>query len=73
MQKIKGLESLSYREEQVFYLMAEGLENKAIGKKLGLSPATVNTYKATMYQKLDIHKHSELVIFYYKKLMEEKE
>lgn len=73
MQKIKGLEELTYREEQVFYRMAEGLKPNDIALKLGIKPTTVNTYKVNLYQKLYLHNQCELIIFYYKKLMEEKE
>lgn len=73
MQKIKGLEELTYREEQVFYRLAAGLKKEAIAKILGLKAATVNGYKSVVYSKLGIHNQCELIIFYYKKLMEEKE
>jgi DNA-binding NarL/FixJ family response regulator len=63
----KGLadryESLSEREREVFQLVAEGHSNKEIATLLSISPATVETHRANILQKLDIHNTAELVLY----------
>ena len=55
------LDNLSPREFQVFTLLVEGLRPKDIGDRLRLSPKTVDTYRASMMHKLDIHDVAGLV------------
>lgn len=57
------LEELSAREREVLVLAAEGYSSNEIGKKLFLSPKTVDTYRARLMQKLGISHRSELVRF----------
>jgi DNA-binding NarL/FixJ family response regulator len=57
------LECLSTREHQVFSLLIEGLRNKEIASRLELSPKTVDTYRASLMRKLDIHDLAGLVKF----------
>lgn len=63
----KGVEDrytlLSEREREVFQLIAEGRSNKEIAATLSLSPATVETHRAHILQKLDVHNTAELVLF----------
>lgn len=56
-------ESLSEREREVFQLVAEGHSNKAIADLLSVSPATVETHRAHILQKLDVHNTAELVLY----------
>jgi DNA-binding CsgD family transcriptional regulator len=49
------LKMLSAREYQVFSLMATGIRTKEIAARLAVSPKTVDTYRASMMKKLDIH------------------
>jgi two-component system, NarL family, response regulator NreC len=56
-------ESLSEREREVFQLIAEGHGNKAIATLLGVSPATVETHRAHIMEKLDIHSVAEIVLY----------
>jgi DNA-binding NarL/FixJ family response regulator len=56
-------ESLSEREREIFQLIAEGHSNKAIADLLSVSPATVETHRAHILQKLDIHSTAELVLY----------
>jgi len=56
-------ESLSDREREVFQLVAEGHSNKAIADLLSLSTATVETHRAHVLQKLDLHNMAELVLY----------
>ena len=55
------IDSLSTRERQVFTLMIEGLRAKEIASRLELSPKTVDTYRASLMRKLDIHDVAGLV------------
>jgi DNA-binding NarL/FixJ family response regulator len=56
-------ESLSPREREIFQLIAEGHSNKAIAELLSVSPATVETHRAHVLQKLDVHNTAELVLY----------
>jgi two-component system response regulator NreC len=55
------LSALSEREREVLGLTAEGYSSADIGKKLFLSPKTVDTYRARMMQKLGLTTRAELV------------
>jgi DNA-binding NarL/FixJ family response regulator len=55
------LEELSEREREVLALTAEGFSSSEVGKKLFLSPKTVDTYRARLMQKLGLSHRSELV------------
>ena len=57
------LEALSAREYQVFTLLVEGIRAKEIAARLELSPKTVDTYRASLMRKLDIHDVASLVKF----------
>lgn len=57
------LDSLSSREYQVFSLLIEGIRAKEIAARLDLSPKTVDTYRASLMRKLDIHDVAGLVKF----------
>ncbi len=63
----KGLtdryDSLSEREREVFQLVAEGHTTKAIADLLSLSPATVETHRTHIFQKLDLKSTAELVLY----------
>ena len=56
-------ESLSDREREIFQLIAEAHSNKDIATILGISPATVETHRARILQKLDIHNAAEAVLY----------
>jgi DNA-binding NarL/FixJ family response regulator len=57
------LETLSTREYQVFTLLVDGIRAKEIAARLELSPKTVDTYRASLMRKLDIHDVAGLVKF----------
>jgi DNA-binding NarL/FixJ family response regulator len=61
--EIDPLEELSAREREVLTLAAEGFSSAEIGKKLFLSPKTVETYRYRVMQKLGLTHRSELVRF----------
>lgn len=56
-------ELLSDREREIFQLIAEGHSNKKIAEILTLSPTTVETHRARILQKLDVHNTAELVLY----------
>ncbi|MCH7935055.1 MAG: response regulator transcription factor [Gemmatimonadetes bacterium] len=58
-----GLHSLSSREQEVLALTAGGFSSREIGKKLFISPKTVDTYRARITEKLGLTHRSELVRF----------
>lgn len=57
------IDSLSSREHQVFSMLVEGLRAKEIAARLAVSPKTIDTYRASMMRKLDIHDVAGLVKF----------
>ena len=58
-----GLHGLSSREQEVLALTAEGFSSREIGKKLFISPKTVDTYRSRIMDKLGLSHRSELVRF----------
>jgi DNA-binding NarL/FixJ family response regulator len=59
----RSLSTLTDREREVLTLIAEGLSSKEIGERLGVSLKTVESHRANLMDKLDIHKVSALVRF----------
>ena len=60
---IDRYESLSDREREVFQLIAEGKANKDIAAILFISPSTVETHRARIMEKLDVHSAAEIVLY----------
>jgi DNA-binding NarL/FixJ family response regulator len=56
-------ESLSQREREIFQLIAEGKANKEIAALLSISPSTVETHRARIMEKLDLHSAAEIVLY----------
>jgi len=57
------LASLTKREQQIIRLHANGLSTKEIASHLKRSYETVNNHKRHIFEKLDLHKATELVAF----------
>jgi DNA-binding NarL/FixJ family response regulator len=55
--------SLSPRELEVFHQLVNGLRAKDIAKLLDISPKTVDTYRASLFRKLNVHDLVGLVKF----------
>lgn len=56
-------QTLSEREREIFQLIVEGHTNKTIADMLSVSPTTVETHRAHILHKLDIHNTAELVLY----------
>jgi two-component system response regulator NreC len=56
-------ETLSDREREVFQLIAEGKTNKDIAALLYISLSTVETHRARIMDKLDVHSAAEIVLY----------
>lgn len=59
--RASGMADLTSREREVLQLVSEGLSSKEVASALGLSTRTVESHRARLMQKLDVHKVSELV------------
>ncbi len=60
--EVKGVESLTEREFQVFCLMGEGLSTKDIARKLAISSKTVDSHREHMKVKLACHSSTDIVL-----------
>ena len=54
---------LTPREREIVQLLAEGKSNKEVATTLGISPKTIETHRANIMRKLNLHSVSELVRF----------
>ncbi len=57
------LTPLSNREREIFLLLASGMTNVGIAKKLFLSPRTVETHRARIVRKLGFNSNGQLIRF----------
>lgn len=53
---------ITRREREVLGLLAAGQSNKEIARKLGLSPNTVKTHIARLYEKLEAVRRTDAVL-----------
>lgn len=58
-----GTDRLTSREREVVQLLAEGKSNKDVARALDLSVKTVETHRAAVMRKLDLHSLADLVRF----------
>lgn len=60
----RALESLaiSGRELEVLQLLAAGRSNKEIANQLGISPNTVKTHVAKLFEKLEVRRRTEAIL-----------
>lgn len=56
------LETITPREREVLQLLAEGLPNKAIAQRLGISEHTVKYHVNALLGKLDAQSRTEAVV-----------
>ena len=55
------VEPLTEREIEVLCLIAEGLSNREIARRLFISPSTVKRHTSKIYGKLDVHSRTQAV------------
>jgi two-component system, NarL family, response regulator NreC len=60
---VDRFESLSVREREIFQLVAEAKTNKEIANLLNVSPSTVETHRAHIMEKLNLHSAAEIVLY----------
>ncbi len=53
---------ITERERQVLQLLADGRSNKEIAARLGLSPNTVKTHVARLFEKLQVARRTEAIL-----------
>lgn len=58
-----GGHGLRPRELEVLQLICQGLSNRAIAERLGLSVNTVSVHRANIMHRLDVHKTADLVVY----------
>jgi two-component system, NarL family, response regulator NreC len=54
---------LTDREKEVLHLLAEGQSNKEVATLLDLGLSTVETHRANLMQKLNLHNTAEIVLY----------
>ncbi len=54
---------LTDREKEVLHLLAEGRSNKEVATLLDLGVSTVETHRANLMQKLNLHNAAEIVLY----------
>jgi len=54
---------LTAREREILQLVAEGKTNKEIAGILNISPYTIDTHRAHILQKLNLHSAPELILY----------
>jgi two-component system nitrate/nitrite response regulator NarL len=62
----KGAELLSRREQEVVRCVAEGMSNREIAQRLGLTEHTVKNYLFRIFDKLGVSKRVEVVLYAYR-------
>src|SRR5260221_1999130 len=55
--------ALTPREREVMLLVADGLSNKDVGRRLNVSEGTVKVHLHSIYQKVDVQNRTALAIF----------
>ncbi len=56
------LDSLTKREQEILYLITQGLSNKQIAEELYLSPGTIKTHSHNIYSKLGVSSRTQALI-----------
>jgi len=64
-----GFDTLTTREREILQLVAEGNSNKKIAEALFISPKTVETHRAHIMDKLNIHDRAGLIKYAIRKGM----
>ncbi|HYU33000.1 MAG TPA: response regulator transcription factor [Thermoanaerobaculia bacterium] len=56
-------ETLTQREQDILRLLAEGMGNKQIARRLGVAVTTVRTHLSSVYEKLRLESRVELALY----------
>jgi two-component system nitrate/nitrite response regulator NarL len=56
------MNSLTSRENEIVFALAEGLSNKDVGRRLGLSEGTVKVHLHNIYSKLGVKNRTALAV-----------
>jgi DNA-binding NarL/FixJ family response regulator len=56
------MNSLTNREREIIFALAEGLSNKEVGRRLGLSEGTVKVHLHNIYSKLGVKNRTALAV-----------
>jgi two-component system nitrate/nitrite response regulator NarL len=62
------MNSLTSREREIVFALAEGLSNKDVGRRLNLSEGTVKVHLHNIYQKLGVKNRTALAVLAHTKL-----
>ena len=62
-QPLQERTTLSPREQEIVYLVSNGLPNKGIARKLAISQHTVNTHVRRIFDKLGVNSRAEMVAY----------
>ena len=57
-----GVPPVTPREQQVLRLLAEGLANRAVAERLGISTRTAQKHVENLFKKFNVHGRGELVV-----------
>jgi two-component system nitrate/nitrite response regulator NarL len=60
-----NMNSLTSREREIVLVLAEGLSNKHLGRRLNLSEGTVKVHLHNIYSKLGVKNRTALVVLAY--------
>jgi DNA-binding NarL/FixJ family response regulator len=59
---LEGMEELTLREQEVLDLLAEGITNRGIAQRLGISPLTVKSHVDAILRKLGAQSRTDAVV-----------
>jgi DNA-binding NarL/FixJ family response regulator len=62
LRRPERVESLTKRETSVLRLVAEGLANKEIARRLSISEKTVKAHLNNVFAKLDVHSRTQAAL-----------
>ena len=68
-----GTLKLSTRQERVIELVARGLKNREIARKLGIGKNVVRNYLSKIYDKIGVNNRVELALWYEARMHEQRE
>src|SRR6185312_1837395 len=58
----QSIRSLTAREQDVVELVAQGLDNKSIGRQLGISARTARNHVSTIFSKLGVNSRPQAIV-----------